>query len=491
MFAKVISIFVLFALSGFSALLSWNKGTGAEAHDLNGLERHFQYEIKQLSVPVDHFSFSNNSTFNLRYLYNDTFAEKSNPQPPIFFYTGNEGDIEWFAQNSGMVWEQAARFKAVVVFAEHRYYGKSMPFGSNTFNCTKPEHLAYFTVEQTLEDFAMLITFLRGDRQMPVVAFGGSYGGMLAAWFRMKYPHMVIGALAASAPIWQFTDLTPCDIFNKITTSVFQTAYNANCTTNIGRSWKLFEKLAGSDAGKKQIADAFHLCDPIKSSDDLTKFLDYLEEVYYNLAMANYPYNSSFLAPMPAYPVRQVCFYLKDLHENDADLLNAISSALAVYTNYTASVKCLDYKDVNKGSSADSFGWNIQVCNQMVMPFCANSSDTMFRTKPWNFKETVDNCIKNYGLTPRPYDIIMRYGGKNLNAASNIIFSNGLLDPWSGGGVLQAPNDLIQVIIIPEGAHHLDLRESNPADPPSVLDARAKEAIIIARWIEQFYLNIH
>ena len=40
-------------------------------------------------------------------------------------------------------------------------------------------------------------------------------------------------------------------------------------------------------------------------------------------------------------------------------------------------------------------------------------------------------------------------------------------------------------LIIPEGAHHLDLRAADPKDPPSVTKARDIERQYIKKWIEE------
>lgn len=69
---------------------------------------------------------------------------------------------------------------------------------------------------------------------------------------------------------------------------------------------------------------------------------------------------------------------------------------------------------------------------------------------------------------------------------SNIIFSNGLLDPWSGGGVLRTPNQHVQIVIIPDGAHHLDLRAAHPSDPDTVINARETELRTIQKWIKNY-----
>lgn len=45
---------------------------------------------------------------------------------------------------------------------------------------------------------------------------------VLAAWMRLKYPHISIGALASSAPILQFEDLVPPDTFYNIVSNDFR-----------------------------------------------------------------------------------------------------------------------------------------------------------------------------------------------------------------------------------------------------------------------------
>ena len=75
----------------------------------------------------------------------------------------------------------------------------------------------------------------------------------------------------------------------------------------------------------------------------------------------------------------------------------------------------------------------------------------------------------------------------------NFIFfyahSNGLLDPWHGGGVLHNISDTLVALTIPNGAHHLDLQGTHDNDPKEVTILREKETSIMMDWISQYYQN--
>ena len=83
----------------------------------------------------------------------------------------------------------AKEYGALVVFGEHRYFGMSYPFEEkDSFNAT---NIKYLTIENVLGDYIDLINYLKikyDAHENPVIAFGGGYGGNLAAWMRMKYP---------------------------------------------------------------------------------------------------------------------------------------------------------------------------------------------------------------------------------------------------------------------------------------------------------------
>lgn len=82
-------------------------------------------------------------------------------------------------------------------------------------------------------DYVELIRDIKRDRgydnnthldnpMTPVYVFGGSYGGMLATWLRMKYPTTFHGAIASSAPILWFKGATDPNAFTKIASQVLK-----------------------------------------------------------------------------------------------------------------------------------------------------------------------------------------------------------------------------------------------------------------------------
>ncbi|XP_021400710.2 lysosomal Pro-X carboxypeptidase isoform X2 [Lonchura striata] len=413
------------------------------------------YLTRYLSQQIDHFGFDENRTFQQRYLLADQHWKKDNG--PILFYTGNEGDIEWFCNNTGFMWDVAEELNAMLVFAEHRYYGESLPFGNESFSDSK--HLNYLTSEQALADFAVLVEYLKttiaGAQHSPVIAIGGSYGGMLAAWFRMKYPHVVVGALAASAPIWQFADLVPCGTFFNIVTNDFKKS-GKGCSESIWNSWNAINHLSSTDAGLQWLSNTFHLCSPLKTLQDAAVLKNWLSETWVNLAMVNYPYKADFLQPLPAWPIQ----------------------AVNLYYNYTGEALCLDVSQTATKSLGE-MGWYYQACTEIVMPLCTDGVHDMFEPQKWDFDALSEECYRMWGVRPRLSWILSMYGGKNISSHSNIIFSNGVLDPWSAGGVTQNISNSLVAVVIPDGAHHLDLRSRNPLDPKSVQQARAMEICLM------------
>lgn len=294
-------------------------------------------EWKYYRQPLSHFAegstVAGNATFMQRVCVIDKYWAAPSPElsggsqgeatkGPILFYTGNESPVEVYINNTGLMWTLAPKLSALMIFAEHRYEGESFPDLVGMPNC-----MSHCTSAEALADFATLISTIKAELEAessPVVAFGGSYGGMLSSWFRIKYPNIIDGAIAASAPIWGFPLTYPePDGFAVAITRGVSAAGGATdfCRDNLAAAWPLIRETGRTAAGRETLSRAFKTCAPIKTFEEAQSLLEIGQEPWFDMAEGDYPFPSTYitfsvgpnspgnpgLVPLPAWPMRAAC----------------------------------------------------------------------------------------------------------------------------------------------------------------------------------------
>eukprot|EP00210_Caulerpa_lentillifera_P002572 g2467.t1 len=444
---------------------------------------------------LSHFTWgpSSSKTFQQRYFVCDEYWSKS--KGPIFLYIGNEAGVEKYIEATGIMWELAPEFGAMLVFIEHRYYGKSKPFGQKF-----RQHLEYLSSEEAMADYVdFLFEFQRElgaiNYQLPVIGFGGSYGGMLGAWMRMKYPHALHGVIAASAPIWGFMGEVPKlnpNYFDQIKTydASPKAGSSKHCVNNIRDTWNTILQ-HGTYKGFQTIKDAFNLCPTVKLTEtaDLWGVIYWIDHALSLLSEGSYNFPSDYMtdgvAKLPPYPMRLGCSYLKKRLKG-VKLMKAMGKFAAIFYNVTKDQECFTLeREVSEEGAEISDLWNYQYCTEMIMPHGSDGIDDMMWYSPWNVEQIINYCKRSLGVETRPYWAKKQWGGKDIYAASNIVFSNGEYDPWKGGGVTYNISESVVAIVIKEGGHHADLMFSNDHDTDSIKAARQLEKEHITKWIQE------
>jgi len=439
-----------------------------------------------MTQKVDHFNFRDPRTFQMRYLLNDDYFSKDGP---VFFYAGNEGDIEGFWNNTGFMFDIAPIFQAMVVFPEHRYYGKTLPFGQKSFDLN---NIGYLSVEQTLADYALFLNQLRANYSLsasrnPIIAFGGSYGGILAAYMRYKYPNLVQGSLAASAPIYLTSGNAPSTLFFSDVTNDFKK--EPGCEPLVRKAFSTMQDLHAK-GDYTTLTRKMQLCKPLSNDADFKHLLLWARNAFTIMAMVDYPYPASFLGNLPAWPVHAACEQLTNDTARGIEILTAFKNMVGILYNdssncfdiYAQFIECADPTSCGLGNDASA--WDYQVCTELNTVQETNGVTDMFPVLPYDEAAREAYCKKTWNVTPSDEWITVQYWGRDIKTATNIVFSNGLLDPWHQGGPQTDLSDSLKAIIVADGAHHLDLRGSDPADPESVRNARYLEILEIIKWIK-------
>ncbi|XP_027189501.1 uncharacterized protein [Cicer arietinum] len=350
---------------------------------------------------LDHFNYRPESyhKFEQRYFMNFKYWGGANSSAPIFAYLGAEDSIDTYPTGIGFMTDNAATFKALLVYIEHRYYGKSVPFGSRKKAFRNASTLGYFNSAQAIADYAAVLIHIKKTlhaHNSPIIVLGGSYGGMLASWFRLKYPHLTIGALASSAPILYFDNITPHNAYMDLVSREFKEV-SETCYETILKSWSEIERISSQSDGLSILSERFNTCRPLKQYSDLS---EYLESMYTAAVQYNGPTSSR---------VSEICRGIDGASFGN-DILSKIYSGLVAYEgNGTCKI---NYAPSNISDEVYE-GWSWQRCSEMVMPI-GTGNDTMFQPDPFNLKRYVEECKKQYGVSPRPHWVTTYYGGHGI-----------------------------------------------------------------------------
>ncbi|OTA85840.1 hypothetical protein M434DRAFT_35996 [Hypoxylon sp. CO27-5] len=150
-------------------------------------------DYKWITQPIDHFGLAS-GTFQQRCSIFDEFYK---PEGPIMLFQGKEG---WYLDcaNTTVMYEYAKQLGGLAVSLEHRYFGQSLPFGQDSHT---PSNMKYLTLDNVMADAVSFIDYIKethnGASDSKAIVASGSYGGFLAAAFRLNHPDTIFESLAS------------------------------------------------------------------------------------------------------------------------------------------------------------------------------------------------------------------------------------------------------------------------------------------------------
>eukprot|EP00873_Tetraselmis_striata_P009752 jgi/Tetstr1/430016/TSEL_019877.t1 len=442
---------------------------------------------------------------------------------PVFLYIGGEGTASPPSDRLFMA-ELAREHGALMLVLEHRYYGESFPVAD-----MRPNKLRFLSSSQALADLAWFISWVSSSSPhlaaadppltLPAsaadsawVAFGGSYPGNLAAWLKIKYPHLLVGSVSSSAPVQAEYNF---EQYAQVVGSALgdpELGGSTACFSRVEEAAATLRHLVTSTApyGKhRAIPPALRPCGRLSGDMDLTA---YEAELFGNF-QGTVQYNEE----VPGAPsVAELC---RLMAARERSALEAFADVAALFHNQSntdcvASSYKRDVIQPLKGHLFSGDGcaaagnctmerqWIYQSCREFGFfqtttgpghPFAAFASLTLR-----NAGAAI--CRDAFGITSPPQVDWSNaaYGGRHVRG-TNITLVNGSMDPWHALGVVNDTDTFFnsctdacthqdlakgeQLVFLKGTAHCRDMQASKPSDPPSVQWAHAKIRRLLAKWL--------
>ncbi|OWF35753.1 thymus-specific serine protease-like [Mizuhopecten yessoensis] len=439
-----------------------------------------------ITQPLDHFdrlSQEAGETFQQRVFVNDQFYET--PKGPVFLYIGGEGTLNPMAAKAGFPAELAKPHGALIVAAEHRFYGASI-----NDDGLKLDSLRHLSSQQALADLAEVHTYISQrynlSRDHPWVCFGGSYAGALSAWFRVKYPHLVVGALASSAPVMALTNF---EGYNDVVAASLESSIvggTEECMTQIQQAFIQIDALLKL-GNHKMLEGYFKSCQPVTDPLDRLTFVSNLASIIQGAVQYN--------REIPGLDIDTICGIMQVTSDPLANLASLnlkfmeIMNMSCENNSYTESVRMLANTTVDrKAQGAGIRQWTWQTCTQFGYYQTCDANTSCPFSHLIDLTSQTQLCRDFFSISPKDIPKFVgftnEYYGGSSPRGSKIIFSNGSIDPWHKLGVLTGLSATEQAVFIEGTAHCNDLMPSKPKDPPQLTAARRKIASIITGWLK-------
>ncbi|KAJ8970312.1 hypothetical protein NQ317_000772 [Molorchus minor] len=375
-----------------------------------------------------------------RYFVNTEYFNSSKNDVAFLFIGGeSEASVSWMTYGSWL--DLAPRYGALLFQLEHRYYGESQPFSDLSI-----ENMRYLTSSQVLADVAYFISSINEEYSLSPdvkwIVFGGSYAGSLAAWARLKYPHLIHGAVSSSGPVnvtlnyFEYMQVVADDL----------ALSGQDCIETLRTAIAQVEDLI-QNPGDDNVTDIFNLCDNIEDDAEntlnLANFFGAITDIFAAIAQ----YNKLF-SELPT--TDDICTILRN-EEIGTEIyrLAEVNKLESVFGSDDSD--CLDYK-------YETRQWSYQVCTEFGTFQTTDQEDQIFGNR-LTLDFYVQPCIDVYDeefnetfISNRVLETNINYGALNINV-SNVVYVYGSYDPWSKAGLTVTTNPDSPVILINGTSH--------------------------------------
>ncbi|KAK2912800.1 thymus-specific serine protease [Channa argus] len=444
----------------------------------------------KIHQPLNHFNRKDVGTFPQRFFVNDEYWQ--HPDGPVFLFIGGEGPIFKFDVLAGHHVDMAEEHRALLLALEHRFYGDSInPDGLET------ENLADLSSQQALADLAVFHQFITQTFNLTQrntwISFGGSYSGSLSAWFRGKYPHLVYGAVASSAPVKAKLDFSAYNNIVGLSLTNEAVGGSEKCLAAVREAFSTVEvALIGGNVS--QLALDFGCCQVPKDSDDQIELMESLADIF--MGAVQYNEEGVFMS------IKELCGVMTNngsTYDGEVGAYNRLVELAQIYHS-TSEEPCVDIshektlKDLMDTSlhsgRKTARQWTYQTCTEFG--FYQTCEDT---TCPFSGMLTlqVDTklCpmlfgISQHSLAARIAFTNTYYGGDNPHT-HRILYVNGGIDPWKELSVVQdwtEEGQEAQIIFIEDTAHCADMMSRRSTDRWSLKEAREEIENHVTTWLK-------